>query len=48
MARIQLRYSHNPQLIRVCQEIIIEQSRRSRDAARHWEEHEIHPGNDWR
>ncbi len=25
MARIQLRYSHNPQLIRVCQEIIIEQ-----------------------
>jgi uncharacterized protein (DUF305 family) len=25
MARIQLRYSHNPQLIRICQEIIVEQ-----------------------
>ncbi len=25
MARIQLRYSHNPQIIRICQEIIIEQ-----------------------
>jgi|HubBroStandDraft_4_1064222.scaffolds.fasta_scaffold184639_2 uncharacterized protein (DUF305 family) len=25
MARIQLRYSHNPQIIRICQEIIVEQ-----------------------
>lgn len=25
MARVQLRYSHNPQIVRLCQEIIIEQ-----------------------